>query len=180
MFSSYQHIATSHADLKLTVHDRINDLYRRAEKMATMAAHYAADSGCTNERPTGPRQAKAWDMIAEALAWNAISDDDAALALAEKYEGQRMPYRIAYSHSERGCQYFTVTPILSDPDAPTLAATVKSYPLTNSELVILHLALQDRVHWLTHPKLGLAMAEDDKLVTEAKTLHAKLWPEAAI
>lgn len=52
------------------IHDRINALCAQARRLAPKVADQALDSGCTNDRPTGPRQAKAWDLIAEAFALN--------------------------------------------------------------------------------------------------------------
>lgn len=62
------------------IHDRINDLSAQAFRLAPRTAEEAADSGCTNRRPAGPRQSAAWDLIAEAFRLNMISEDTAAIA----------------------------------------------------------------------------------------------------
>ncbi len=49
MHSSYQLHETHYADLSLTVHNRINDLNRRAQGLATAVADSAMDSGCTDQ-----------------------------------------------------------------------------------------------------------------------------------
>jgi len=79
-----------------TVRERIEDLNRRAYALASRIAGSAMDSGCTDIRPTGPRQSKAWDMIAEAYGWNAISDNAEALKAAEELERDGTSYRIEY------------------------------------------------------------------------------------
>src|SRR5258708_8579137 len=100
MHSSYQVQATHYADMSLSVHDRINDLHRRADGLAPRLAEETLDAGCTNltvreHGNLGPRQQKAWDMVAEAHGWNAISDAPELLAHAEQYErdGPRGPER---------------------------------------------------------------------------------------
>jgi hypothetical protein len=94
MFSHYAEADTHHADMSLSVHERIDDLHRRAEGLAPAVAESAADSGCTDTRPSGPRQVRAWDMIAEALGWNGISDRPDMLALAARYEADGVRYRV--------------------------------------------------------------------------------------
>jgi hypothetical protein len=96
MHSSYQHHETHYADLSLPVHERINDLHRRAERLAPAVADSALDSGCTDRRPAGPRQAKAWDMVAEAHGWNAISDNPGLVAEAERHERDGAGYQGGY------------------------------------------------------------------------------------
>ena len=97
MFSShYQHHETHYADLSLPIHERINDLFRRAERLAPRVADSAAESGNTDRRPSGPRQQKAWDVIGEAHGWNAISDDPETLNEAERCERDGVSYRVEY------------------------------------------------------------------------------------
>jgi len=87
---------TNYGDMTKTVRERIEDLNRRAYALASRIAGSAMDSGCTDIRPTGPRQSKAWDMIAEAYGWNAISDNAEALKAAEELERDGTSYRIEY------------------------------------------------------------------------------------
>ncbi len=80
MDSSYQIRETHYGDLSLTVHDRINDLHDRADGLARAVADSAMDSGCTDKTRRehsgmGPRQQKAWDMIAEAHSWCPVPVD---------------------------------------------------------------------------------------------------------
>src|SRR5258708_26678868 len=101
MHSSQQVQATHYADMSLSVHDRINDLHRRADRLAPRLAEETLDAGCTNltvreHGSLGPRQQKAWDMVAEAHGWNAISDTHELLAQAEQYERDGISYRIAW------------------------------------------------------------------------------------
>lgn len=96
MFSSYQHHETNYGDMTKTVHERIEDLNRRAYALAPRVAESAIDSGCTDIRPTGPRQSKAWDVIAEAYGWNAISDNAEALKVVGELERDGTSYRIEY------------------------------------------------------------------------------------
>ena len=88
MFSSYQVQATSYANLSLgNAHAMIDDLHARAARLAPRFEYETAEAGCTNIRPGNdePRRQQVWDMLAEALAWNLIADDqavvDAAIAL---------------------------------------------------------------------------------------------------
>ena len=108
MHSSYQVKETSHADLSLSVHERIDDLNRRAYGLAPAVAESAMDSGCTDMTKAsyaelGPRQAKAWDMIAEAYAWNAISDNEHDLAMAESAELNGLAYKVEYGEQRVRC-----------------------------------------------------------------------------
>src|SRR5258708_38911173 len=101
MHSSYQVQATHYADMSLSVHDRINDLHRRADGLAPRLAEETLDAGCTNltvreHGNLGPRQQKAWDMVAEAHGWNAINDAPELLAQAEQHERDGISYRIAW------------------------------------------------------------------------------------
>jgi len=86
--SGYQHHRTSFANLDLIeanpygVHDAINDLHRRAAKLAPRFSDECAESSCTNLRPTSGRRQQVWDMHAEALAWNMISDHAELVAAA--------------------------------------------------------------------------------------------------
>jgi hypothetical protein len=104
MLSAYQITETHHGDMTLPVHERIDDLHRRAGRLAPAVEEGAADSGCTDQTKAsygklGPRQRKAWDMVAEALSWNALTDRDseaqARLVQAEEYERAGISYRIA-------------------------------------------------------------------------------------
>lgn len=54
-------------------HETVNALCRQAKALAPRAAEEALDTGNTNLRPIGPRQAKAWDLVAQAHAWNYIA-----------------------------------------------------------------------------------------------------------
>ena len=98
MYSSYQREATFHADMSLSIHDRINDLCRRAERLAPCVYESAMVSGCTDTRPSDghPRSQKAWDMVAESHGWNAISDRPDMLALAEEMHVNRKPFYVGY------------------------------------------------------------------------------------
>jgi len=109
MLSNYQQAETHYGDTALSVHDRISDLNNRAYRLAPAVAESAMDSGCTDGPGTyrkeyqalGPRQRKAWDMIAEAYGWNAISDNPGRLAEAEQCERDGIAYKIEYaSYSE--------------------------------------------------------------------------------
>jgi len=86
--SGYQHHRTNFANLDLIeanpygVHDAINDLHRRAARLAPRFYEDTADAGCTNLRPTSGRRQQVWDMLAEALAWNMISDHAELVAAA--------------------------------------------------------------------------------------------------
>lgn len=97
MHSSYQHHETHYGDMSLSVHERISDLHRRARGLAPAVEESALDSGFTDERPAGPRQCRAWDMVAEAHGWNAISDSPELLARAEHLERDGIAYRIDYA-----------------------------------------------------------------------------------
>lgn len=98
MFSNYQLTETHYGDMSLSIHDRINDLCRRASKLAPAITESALGSGCTEYRSQitayGPRQRKAWDMVAEALGWNSISDTDTEVELAEAAERDGQGYRV--------------------------------------------------------------------------------------
>jgi hypothetical protein len=109
MDSSYQVQETHYGDLSLSVHDRINDLHRRADRLAPRMAEQTLDAGCTNltvreHGELGPRQRKAWDMVAEAHGWNAISDNPRQLALAERLEQAGCPYKVGYGPDGFGVQ----------------------------------------------------------------------------
>src|SRR5215471_6036488 len=86
--SGYQHHRTSFANLDLIeanpygVHDAINDLHRRAAKLAPRFSDECAESSCTNLRPTSGRRQQVWNINAEALAWNMISDHAELVAAA--------------------------------------------------------------------------------------------------
>jgi hypothetical protein len=99
MYSSYQHEATFHADMTLSIHDRINDLCARAERLAPCVYESALVSGCTDTRPDDghPRSQKAWDMVAESHGWNAVSDRPDMLALAEEMHVNRKPFYVGYA-----------------------------------------------------------------------------------
>ena len=117
MHSSYQVKETSHADLSLSVHERIDDLNRRAYGLAPAVAESAMDSGCTDMTKASyaaltPRRQKAWDMIAEAYAWNAISDNEHDLAMAESAELNSLAYRVEYG--ENGFGVYVQAPELTD------------------------------------------------------------------
>lgn len=117
MHSSYQVKETSHADLSLSVHERIDDLNRRAYGLAPAVAESAMDSGCTDMTKAsyaslGPRQAKAWDMIAEAYGWNAISDNEHDMAMAEAAELNGLAYKVEYG--EHGFGVYVQAPELTD------------------------------------------------------------------
>ncbi len=110
----YQISETHHGDLSLSIHERINELHRRAEGLAYRVADSAADSGCTDQTAAsyaqlGPRQQKAWDMIAEALAWNALSDNTPEarreLALAEQCERDGVAYTVVGIWGDEGHVY---------------------------------------------------------------------------
>ena len=114
MDSSYQVHETHYADMSLSVHDRINDLHRTADRLALRVAEEALDSGCTNltvreHGQLGPRQRKAWDMVAEAHGWNAISDDPELVAEAEQYERDGTGYKVGYGPDGFGIMAMTVT-----------------------------------------------------------------------
>jgi hypothetical protein len=102
MYSHYAQSETHHADMSLSVHERIADLHKRAAGLAPAIAESATESGCTDGPGTyqaehdalTPRRRKAWDMIAEAHGWNAISDRPDMLALAEQYEADGVRYRV--------------------------------------------------------------------------------------
>ena len=108
MHSHYAQEATSYANMQLSVHERIDDLWRRAHGLAPSVAESAAGSGCTDKAGTyraahkalGPRQRMAWDMIAEAHGWNAISDSPAMLAEAERRESAGEPYYVGYENTK--------------------------------------------------------------------------------
>ena len=48
MHSNYQVTETHYANLALTIHSRIDDLHRRAEKLAPRIAEDTAEAGATN------------------------------------------------------------------------------------------------------------------------------------
>jgi hypothetical protein len=108
MHSHYAHEATSYANMQLSVHERIDDLHKRAYGLAPSVAESADDSGCTDGPGTsrrirgilGERQLRAWNMIAEALGWNAISDSPAMLAEAERREAAGEPYYVGYENTK--------------------------------------------------------------------------------
>src|SRR5580692_11400888 len=108
MHSHYAHEATSYANMQLSVHERIDDLHKRADGLAPAVAKSADDSGCTDGPGTsrrirgilGERQLRAWNMIAEALGWNAISDSPAMLAEAERREAAGEPYYVGYENTK--------------------------------------------------------------------------------
>jgi|JI10StandDraft_1071094.scaffolds.fasta_scaffold14928_11 hypothetical protein len=63
------------------VHERIDSLIQQARGLAPRFAEETLDCLATNEvPPAGPRQQRAFDLIVEALALNAISDNAEALA----------------------------------------------------------------------------------------------------
>jgi len=96
-------LSTSYGNLNLSVHDRINDLYARAYRMAPAVANSAAYSGCTDTRPEyGTRKQKAWDMIWEAHCWNAVSDQPETLAACEQAERDGKPYEILRGYDTSG------------------------------------------------------------------------------
>src|SRR5215831_13306274 len=74
--SGYQHHPTSFANLDLSAHEIVNDLDRRADRLAPRFSYECLESSCTNLRPDDhePRRQKVWDLHAEALAWNMICD----------------------------------------------------------------------------------------------------------
>lgn len=45
---------------------------RKAKRLAPRVYESAMDSGCTDTRPNGPRQAKAWDLVALGYQFNAL------------------------------------------------------------------------------------------------------------
>jgi hypothetical protein len=108
MHSHYAQEATSYANMQLSVHARINDLHRRAHGIAPTVEESALDSGCTDGpgssraeyKALGPRQRMAWDMVAEAHGWNAISDNPAMLAVAEQCERDGQPYYVGYENTK--------------------------------------------------------------------------------
>jgi hypothetical protein len=117
MKSTYQVQATSYADLSLPVHARIDDLHRQARSLAPAVEASAADSSCTDLRPTGPRQAKAWDLVAEALGWNLIADHAELVAAADAFEEAGIDYTVGYD-SNAGTRYW-VRPVEGDEVAVT-------------------------------------------------------------
>ncbi len=64
------------------IHDAINALTRQAERLAPRVAREALDTACTNTKPTGPRSAIAYDLVAYGFCLNHISDDPTAVAAA--------------------------------------------------------------------------------------------------
>lgn len=131
MHSHYGIQATSHAKVQLSVHERIADLHKRASGMAPAVEESAADSCCTDwsrrkHRGMGPRQRMAWDMVAEALGWNAISDKPAMLAAAEQCERDGQPYYVGYAHSKPA--EFT-TALATETDAFTFGVWGHDQPL---------------------------------------------------
>jgi len=101
MLSHYSTHESHYANLDLPIHDRINDLDLRAAKLAPRVAESAAESGCTDRRPSDdhPRAQSAWDMCAEALGWNAISDQPGMLSAAEQCERDGRTYYVGYGGS---------------------------------------------------------------------------------
>lgn len=131
MHSHYGIQATSHAKVQLSVHERIGDLHKRASGMAPAVEESAANNGCTDwsrrkHRGMGPRQRMAWDMVAEALGWNAISDKPAMLAAAEQCERDGQPYYVGYAHSKPA--EFT-TALATETDAFTFGVWGHDQPL---------------------------------------------------
>jgi hypothetical protein len=118
MHSSYQHHATSYANLALgNAHEINSDLHRQAEAIAPRFAEETADAGCTNLRPGDdqPRRQKAWDLIAEALAWNLIADDPEAVAAAIAFEKAGKAYQVGYAWSiASGDRYSYQQPFVID------------------------------------------------------------------
>ena len=57
----------------ILIHDVIDDLCRQASAIAPRIADESLDAGCTNERPTGPRQAEAFRLVETAFALNAVT-----------------------------------------------------------------------------------------------------------
>ena len=87
--SGYQHHPTSFANLALgNTHEIINDLHRRAARLAPRFYEDTADAGCTNLRPTSGRRQQVWDMLAEALAWNHIADYPELVDAALAFDGE--------------------------------------------------------------------------------------------
>ena len=131
MHSSYGITETHHGDLSLPVHERIADLHRRAARLAPAVEDSAADSGCTDKTrrehgQMGPRQVKAWDMVAEALGWNAISDDAETLNEAERCERESIAYRIEYGGA--GWQI-----VLAEQPAPVAAPVTSPRPFSGGQ-----------------------------------------------
>jgi hypothetical protein len=101
MHSSYQHQATSYANLSLaSAHAIVNDLHRRAAKLAPRFADETAEAGCTNLRPADdqPRRQQVWDMLAEALSWNLIADHADLVVAAKLAEDRGVDFQV-------GCTY---------------------------------------------------------------------------
>jgi hypothetical protein len=104
MFSTYQVQATSFATElpefdRLSAHEINSGLHRRAEALAPRFAEETAEAGCTNLRPGAdqPRRQQAWDLIAEAHAWNLIADDRYAVSAAKRAEAQGRKFQVAYA-----------------------------------------------------------------------------------
>jgi hypothetical protein len=55
------------------IHAHINAITAQAKRLAPRVAEEALESCCTNTRPTGPKQARAWDLVAQGFAWNALA-----------------------------------------------------------------------------------------------------------
>jgi hypothetical protein len=99
MHSSYQHQATSYANLSLaSAHAIVNDLHRRAAKLAPRFADETAEAGCTNLRPADdqPRRQQVWDMLAEALSWNLIADHADLVVAAKLAEDRGVDFQVGY------------------------------------------------------------------------------------
>jgi hypothetical protein len=68
------------------IHQLINGLTAQASRLAPKVADQALESCCTTTRPTGPRAGRAWDLVAEGFAWNAVAG-----ILAEEREAKPTP-----------------------------------------------------------------------------------------
>ena len=102
MFSHYQHHATSFANLAIaSAHAIVDDLHRQARGLAPRFADETADSGCTNIRPSDdqPRRQQAWDILAEALAWNLIADHVDLVVEAKGLEARNVAYQVGWIYS---------------------------------------------------------------------------------
>jgi hypothetical protein len=186
MHSSYQVKETSYADLSLSVHERIDDLNRRAYGLAPAVAESAMDSGCTDMTKASyealtPRRQKAWDMIAEAYAWNAISDNEHGLAMAESAELNGPAYRVEYGEHGFGVYVEAPEPTAAGVDPWVRILTIKAirdehgdFPTQELEDEYYRLLGErydaDGTHGLREPKPA-GRTDDDRCTTCHRSAH---------
>jgi hypothetical protein len=100
MNSSYQLQPTHHATLTLSAHEIVNELNRRADRIAPRFSEECGDASCTNLRPGAdqPRRQLVWDLHAEALSWNLIADRPEIVVVAKALEAAGTEFYVSMSN----------------------------------------------------------------------------------